>query len=256
MKKVLISQTITLLSATMLWATSAFAVPVLQLDIANGQYDTSTETIVATENPSTLYALLTPGGNENKWDIEDEWFLNQTYKVSIALSPKVGPTDVNLGSFEFAGQTINATEDMVYGVPPEEEFLLKDRGDLPGHGIFYTFFYEYEFSFDKDQTTETYNAQDNPGGINLVSDGDSYYMAFDFDTSLLDPEYILHFDLYATKSKTYTCIDYTDVDIRFFAPFSHDAESSTPVPEPATMLLFGVGLVGVSTVSLRKKMKS
>src|SRR5437773_1816853 len=45
---------------TLLVGSRAMAIPLLQLDIGGGVYDTTTETTVATSSSFTLYAYLTP----------------------------------------------------------------------------------------------------------------------------------------------------------------------------------------------------
>lgn len=235
----------------------AFAIPTLQLDIGNGVYDTNTETIIATGNTFTLYAYLSPDNFNG---------LSDTYYISAAVSPQVGPTGSNLGSFVFNGNTVNVTSDMTYGNPPLETYVtqLFEAGDLAQHGVFPTFFSEFSFSFNSSNQINQYNTQDraiNSGSIDLtpVSTVGMYYAAFSVDVSNLDPNYVIHFDLYNEElvavyqgnKNNGTLLGY-DVDVSQFAPFSHDAESApAEVPEPATFLLFGAGLAGFATLKKR-----
>ena len=190
-------------------AVTSWAIPTLQLDIGGGTYDWSTETIVSSGNPFTLYAYLIPNNNNT---------LSDDYYISMALIPKVGPQGANLGSFTFAGLPINVTGDMTYGIPPLETYVAKDPGDLPGHDIFETYFYESGFKFSSSNQTTIYNTQDDPGGP-VGSGTGMYYASFLLNTASLNPEYVIHFDLYNTT------ISGSDIDVTKFAPFSHDAES-------------------------------
>ena len=96
-----------------------------------------------------------------------------------------------------------------------------------------------------------------------------YYQAFTIDTSGLDPNYFVHFDLYNTfdttvtnkvcsgKGRSRSCVDIvvgSNVNINSFAPFSHDAESGK-VPEPGTLLLFGSGILGLGFFGRKKLIK-
>lgn len=236
-------------------SSKSHAVPELQLDIAGGYYDTSTQTIVANGNLFTLYAFLVP----------DEMFnlVSDTYFISAAIIPKIGPEGMDLGSFTFNGDTIDVTADMTYGVPPIEEIVCIqgwDAGDLSKHSVFPTYFSEFDFAFSASNLVKQYNTQDRAtSGSTLTLEPYTYpgsgefkgmyYASFSVDISLLDPEYLVHFDLYNTKIKCRT----GDIDIREFAPFSHDAESGYPVPEPSTYLLLGSGLAAI--IYLRKKHK-
>lgn len=211
----------------------AYAVPTLQLDIAGGGYDHGTETIVTSSDTFTLYALIKPDSKNTLCD---------TYYISVALTPQVSSSD-SLGSFVFNGTTVNATSDMYYGVPPLEANLSFDSGDLPTHSIFPTYFREFEFKFDSANRIASYNSQDRAisgGAINTAyaSNGGMYFASFNLDVSSLGSGYELHFDLYNSSVKR------GDVDVTKFAPFSHDAET-TSVPEPGTLLLMGLGLTGL-----------
>jgi hypothetical protein len=220
-------------------ATRAEAVPVLQLDIVGGYYDSATETILSNGPNFTLVALLTPKAAGDQLG---------SYFVSVALTPQTPQPGGNFGSFSFDGASYAATSGMYYGVPPVEASGLEhDGGDLGQHSIYPTYFREFEFSFDSalTQSAQTYNTAEDPGGPSAGSG--SLYRTFNI-TSALPTGYALHFDLYDTffktnctgPARTRTCT--TDEDIDHFAPFSHDAESAPPVPEPATMSLLGMGL--------------
>lgn len=220
----------------------AEAIPLLQLDMAGGVYDPVTETIVAPGGPFTLYAVLTPGPSATTTQIAA--LLGQTYYVSVALTPPVGPASASLGSFDFAGTTVNVTADMTYGTPPIETVLSSDPGDLPSHGVFPTYFSEFSFTFNPANTTLAYNSQDSPGGLTPDPSGTAYYAAFAGDSSLLATAYNLHFDLYDVLVASRCRSGCPDIDVSHFAPFSHDAET---VPEPATGLLVLLGIVAAAT---------
>lgn len=215
----------------------AVATPTLQLDIKDGVYDPITETIVATGSAFTLYALLIPDNMTT--------FVTDTYYISAALVPKTEPPGGSYGSFTFDGVTIQVTEDMIYGRPPIEdvEVASSDEGDIAPHGVYSTYFREFQFTFDTADSALAYNSQDNTGmGPTPVDgfDGPLFYHAFEVDTSNLQVGYAIHFDLYNVKIDPVT----GDRDILAFAPFSHDAESAV-IPEPSSLLLVlgGAGVV-------------
>jgi hypothetical protein len=240
-------------------ASRGHAIPTLQLDLEGGYYDPVTETIVITGPSATLYAYLIP-------DKQDKNTIGDLYYISTAIVPRMEESEGGtFGSFTFtyndldtitdagpATRDIDVTGDidMFYGTAPLDEIVEYegwDPGDLPKHGVFPTYFSEFEFQFDSDNQITPYNTQDNPGGPTAFSGKGMYYAAFDV-TELLTSGYHLHFDLYNVR-----ILDTTgDRDRSQFAPFSHDAEI---VPEPDTLLLLGIGLFGFWILGRRMKNK-
>ncbi|MBJ6801404.1 choice-of-anchor N protein [Geomonas propionica] len=213
-------------------AINAYAVPTLQLGIDGGYYDPITETTIASSPTFDLKAYLVPdAGNP----------ISDTYWISVALLTANGSkvdTSASLGSFSFAGTSYDVTADMSYGTPPLA-YLKQD--DLPGHGIFPTYFIEKDFQFSgSDFLNPAINTQDGSTANGVTQ----YWKSFAVDVTGLDSGYLLHFDLYN--------VDGTQVTE--FAPFSHDAQSGPPVvPEPATLLLLGTGFLGLAIYGKRRR---
>jgi hypothetical protein len=249
------------------WSGTAEAVPLLQLDIIGGVYDEATQTIVSQGPSFQLVAVLSPGGskgnNPNQADdtsVAD--LLANTYYISAAMTPQVGPAGTTSGSFAFNGSTVNATGGMDYGIPPLDDYDANNDAHLAPHDIFPTYFSEFSFQFDAANRTTRYNTELDAGqGPIANSLGTSYYQLFTVDTGGLDAPFQLHFDLYdievrrqAQCRRNQACTP-EDLDAGKFAPFSHDAESGEgppPVPEPATLLLTLGGIAAVARLRARK----
>lgn len=224
-----IKNIILLMVSSFFLCATAQAIPVLQVDIAGGTYDSATETIVATGNPFTVYALLNT--NQGQYGSGDKQVnADDTFYMSVALVPKTGPAPASLGSFVFNGVTVNATAGMTYGTPPQ----LPGEG---GHDMFATYYVLFPFTFNLTANAPLYDTQINPGGINTSLNGDLLYREFVVDVTGLDPSVVVHFDLFAENG--------------IKAPYSHDGQSNVPVPP--SILLLGTGLVGL--VGFRKRRK-
>jgi len=218
----------------------ASAIPALQLDIKGGTYDTATQTIFASSNTFELYAY----GWTSKVNVSD------TFYVSMALLPATSAPG-NYGSFKVNGTTIDVTADMFYGTPPLEANLNHDPGDLSGHSVFPTYFYEQSFQFSAANQSGVYNTQNFAGLGNQPGTG-MYYKKFDIDVSGLNPGLGIHFDLYNEK-----LLSGGDVDVNKFAPYSHDAQGmvTSPIPEPETYALLLAGLAFIGFMARRRGQK-
>lgn len=244
----------------------ARALPTLQLDASGGNYvGGSEESVVISSDTFDLYALLNEenGGNADST-------LSGLYRVAIALTPKAPLSPVpNIGSFSFAGETYTSA-DMTWGIPPDA--LLTGTtsigAELASHGVYDTYFMEFDFMFNSANQLAPYNVQDDSGNPASHIGTGLYFEKFAVDVSALGPFYGLHFDLYqvakeATKivSDTYSpgavkkkiqgqwkWVTYSySTDMIEFAPFSHDAEYVPPppqIPDSGTTAIFlGASLI-------------
>ena len=217
------------------FGSSAWAVPFLQLDISNGTYPTTDETVYNTTDPFTLWALVNSG--------DKDYTSGATYCLSIAVVPKQTGYMADFGSFVFEGVTYGANSSWLYGIPPVANPEKNPDGNLGPHGIFETNFLEFSFSDVVDSAT-LYNSAVNPGGLVSSPNGGLFYKGFNVDTNNLGAGYALHFDLYTVGA---------DAQVSAFAPYSHDAQSqSVPNIDPhsvpdggTTFVLLGAGLAGL-----------
>ena len=219
----------TALVATMAFVTifagPVYALPSLQLGPGGlGTWNYVNETWFVEESSFSLNAYANALGEQGGYAWGDQDSDRYAYLVVSAV-PKMGDDGtgdlftvmVNGSSLDFGN----------YGTPS-----ISDPD--PPHGIYPTYFEIYQFQFDGDigDISDTQPGQDGSG--------QGYTETFGIDISWLSEGVTgLHFDLYTAEA---------------FAPFSHDAETA-PVPEPATMLLLGVGLIGIAGLGRKKLIK-
>jgi len=172
-------------------------------DISNSTYDSASQTIFATSDTFTLYALL---------QADTTLTTGLTYYISAAVIPGLkAVAGGDYGSIMFGGNNIAVTGDMTFGTPGDDA-----KKALAAHGIYTDYYYEQAFTFNTGDKAAAYNVQNTPGSLTASASGPLYYSAFDIDTSNLKEGYGIHFDLYAKDAAG---------NIIAFAPFSHDAQS-------------------------------
>ena len=220
MKKVLLA-----FLAVVFLVPAAFAVPALQLYIPGGTYNHSSETWITNRSSFEIWVIASNLDRNNP-----------IYNVTLtaALGQNTSPVSgaLTISPLSGTGHTYAANE-YLYGNPPATG---NSSGNMPNHGIFPTNYVEYlAAGRTSNNFVNTYNMVD--GG------GPTHGNIFKFN--VISAYRYVHFDAYGYLKSA---------DGKFIkAPFSKDAESSTAVPEPASMLLFGLGLAGAGIVRRFKK---
>jgi len=242
--------------------------------------------IVMTSSASALPALqLGPGGTSD-WTYvgggDDTWYYNGTQPFTLNAYANAAKLHGGKGKYAWTtapddhdqyaylvaavvpdlgdiGDIFNMTISNAaqvasgYGTPPVE-----DTNSLTPHSIYDTYFEIFEFKFDDGSIVDISDQQPGETGT-----GKGYNEAFSISwTDVSIPGNLItgiHFDLFTVASGQYSS---TNGIVNAFAPYSHDAQSLPPggepptgIPEPGTMALFGIGLLGMGLSRVRRKRK-
>lgn len=205
-------------------ATQALAIPTLQLYIPGATYDDADETWVISSNQFELWVI----GDGKAMPIEDV-YLAAAYATgetgSIALTPVGGSTALAV--------SLSGGDDTVP--------LMGDGSPLPSHGIYGpgTSWFSY---FLGDFTSDAETIYDYTTGT--AGTGTGQINKYNVDVTGYSSG--LHFDAYDHVAAG----NHTK---HVFAPNSHDAGSTNPVPEPGTVMLLGAGFLSLAIYTKRRK---
>ena len=165
------------------------------------------------------------GANPNS--ISNLWLV-----LAIKDATKTAGLDVDLGGTSYDEGDFTSTGDHKY-----HDYLSQNPEGLPPHGIFGANTYYFNYLLDD----ITLNPQE------------SYWLDVSITNIGEGGPQLVHFDVYGDLQKK------NNVQ-RIFNPFSHDVtwdppeyerRTHTPIPEPTTLSLLGMGLLGMA--GLRKK---
>ncbi len=214
-------------------ATTANAVPLLQIYIEGATYDDDSETWITKESSFTLWVIANTQGPGSKGEIRDI---------------KLVATAVNqdMSDLEITGTTTDLVTDPSIAQNPE--LVQSGRGDhhtLPKHGIF------NEDSHWHEYVLGDMGLSDSPIG-DATKNGFPEYLAGIEQNAQINAYHVekspyttIHFDAYGyygNKNK------YT------FVPFSHDGEAAA-INEPTSIAIMLFGLIGLAVrkIRLRKR---
>ncbi|MBW1796619.1 MAG: choice-of-anchor N protein [Deltaproteobacteria bacterium] len=219
----------------------ALAVPNLQIYIPGATYDAETETWIIY---SYDYQLWVVGANLDIYDVKFAAAVPTDEDGTIDVTWAQGQlcdTDGTVVKEPDYSETLDETMD--YSVDPYISFCadgtptMGDGSELPPHGVFPTSYYEYYIGdFGTTQEVQNYIPGDEWG-----DPADGEIKKFDISVDGYMWVDIVAYDHYIQANEKTHCI---------FSPFSHDGAST--IPEPATMLLLGTGLIGLAAFGRKK----
>lgn len=224
MKRIILTLVIGLLAAP-----SLMAVPALQLYIEGATYDDVTDTWVTSSSNFTLWVVASHLDKKNNGTLYDIGF---SAALGEGVDPASGSMTVTPTSPTAGPPTTYNGGDFIWGTPPPSD-------PMPAHGIFPASYVTQHVADNSPlDPNDWFPVQDYIAGSDGGTDIYGYMWGFNIQTTYS----YLHFDAFGFYDDQF--------GKRVFAPFSHDAEM---VPEPATALLMGLGLMGAGIYRRFKK---
>jgi hypothetical protein len=190
------------------WLPKAVAVPHLQLYIDGATYDVPTETWVFQYTPDVPFTLQVIGAKDP---------INGVL-VSTALLGVAEGTDISSVNIDFAATNYTGS-DFTWGQPPKLQ---------PSHSVFPAYYVE-EGVGDFGLVETVYDMKPGESGS---ATGEIKEFAVTIHNTDLD----VHFDAYNT---------YVLPSTKLKAVFAPQDGGATPIPEPATIAILGMGIVGL-----------
>ena len=227
------------LVGVMVWAVPALAIDELQLFIEGGTYDKSTQTWITNSSNFKLWVLgdVSKKGTIFDVHIAAAYLTGEVGTISLAATTTSLLTDPSTPGAPVLNNAVGAD-----GTRP----MMDDGSLLPSHGIYGAgrSFHQYDIG--------DMNQLDSPIG--------DFNGSLPFPTSFPDLGQINVYDVTVTGYSMVHFDAFNHIQARtramsVFAPFSHDGEGTPSVPEPASLLLLGLGMGGSALVSLRRRMK-
>ena len=222
-----------------IWAVPAMAIPELQLYIEGATYDNSTQTWVTNASDFKLWVI---------GDVSKKGTIFDVHIAAAYLTSEQG-----IGSVSLTRTTTNLLLDpslpqipvLNNSVGADGTIPVMDDGrQLPQHGT-----YGAGVSW-KQWDIGDLNLTDSP-----VGDFSNSFPGSFPDQGQVNV-YDVHIDGFsAVHFDAFNHIQAGRTAMSIKAPFSHDAEGTPSVPEPASLLLLGFGLGGSALVGLRRRVK-